>query len=645
MNAEEALEIADRVFFRHTNKHLNNLESAIIQGAWSNQTYDEIAQKHDYDSQHVRNTGAKLWELLSAALGESVSKANFKASLERYSQPPKVIRNPRKDWDRAPDVSVFYGRTKELATLKQWIVEERCLVVALLGLSGIGKTFLGTKLGHQIQDEFDYVIWRSLNHSPPLTQLLAELIDFFCGRQETDLSVNSGISRLLEYLRSHRCLMILDDVETLLSTTGLAGREYREGYQEYGSLFQQIGTSLHQSCLVLISWEKPGEIVSLAGEKSPVRCLKLAGLEVAAAKEILKHKGLVEETEWEILSERYGGHPEALRTVSTTILDLFGGKASEFLKQNTIFLGRIQQAFSRQFERLSDLEIELICQIAEVGQPISFDRLQEKIRSAELKEKLLETLASLVWRSLIQNCSHNGQPLFMLPPLLPEVLKYAPPLRGAPGNRGDANNRIAYNFLAVVPVTNFGFTAAAYPTFWLDVPILPPSSIPFEMVLRDEQQMVVYRTTFRLTQEAGLVSFRLPETAPPLEIGKKYHWFLFWDKVVRDGWIERIALPSEMESQLENATPRQRILLLAQQGLWYETFTELAEFRSQLLIRLENATVQERTLIYAENGLWYEAITELAGLVTGVATLNADWAALLQHPLVRLDEMISEPMA
>ncbi|KAB8319994.1 hypothetical protein SD81_009475 [Tolypothrix campylonemoides VB511288] len=39
----------------------------------------------------------------------------------------------------------------------------------------MGKTALATKLAQQIQDEFEYVIWRSLRHAPPLETLLSEL--------------------------------------------------------------------------------------------------------------------------------------------------------------------------------------------------------------------------------------------------------------------------------------------------------------------------------------------------------------------------------------------------------------------------------------------------------------------------------------
>lgn len=100
---------------------------------------------------------------------------------------PNATARLHQDWGEAVDTSVFYGRTEELAKLAQWIVNERCRLVALLGMGGIGKTSVSIKLAQQIQDKFEYVIWRSLRNAPPVEDILKDLIKVLSNQQEIQL--------------------------------------------------------------------------------------------------------------------------------------------------------------------------------------------------------------------------------------------------------------------------------------------------------------------------------------------------------------------------------------------------------------------------------------------------------------------------
>jgi hypothetical protein len=72
----------------------------------------------------------------------------------------------RVDWVGALDVSHFSGREVEVAELTQWIVQERCRVVALLGMGGIGKSALVSFLGQHLAPQFEAVLWRSVRDAP-----------------------------------------------------------------------------------------------------------------------------------------------------------------------------------------------------------------------------------------------------------------------------------------------------------------------------------------------------------------------------------------------------------------------------------------------------------------------------------------------
>ncbi|NJK70077.1 MAG: ATPase, partial [Microcoleus sp. SU_5_3] len=212
MDVEEALKFTDNLALTTTGKHLDSLQKAILRGAWNNQKYKEIAQEHHRSEKYVKEVGFKLWKLLSVALGEEqISKANFRAKLENlqvsnvslvgngcihirnisadtfYS--PEVSQSESQDKEKfnekasnsepkihldlsdAPEPSLFYNRTSELTTLKQWILENRTRLITIYGLSGIGKTALTLQLIPEIQQEFDYIIYRSLRNSPSLQTL------------------------------------------------------------------------------------------------------------------------------------------------------------------------------------------------------------------------------------------------------------------------------------------------------------------------------------------------------------------------------------------------------------------------------------------------------------------------------------------
>src|SRR6266852_6042573 len=89
---------------------------------------------------------------------------------------PQPALGPRVDWGEALDVSAFYGREEELALLSRWVVEQRCRVVRVLGMGGIGKSALAVTLMHRVVAQFEVVIWRSLRDAPSCDALLDECL-------------------------------------------------------------------------------------------------------------------------------------------------------------------------------------------------------------------------------------------------------------------------------------------------------------------------------------------------------------------------------------------------------------------------------------------------------------------------------------
>ena len=81
MGIESAIEYADQLLYERTGKHLNDLQSYIIQQSWKGQTYSQVASVAGYSEGHVKDVASQLWQVLSEALGERITKGNLRSRL------------------------------------------------------------------------------------------------------------------------------------------------------------------------------------------------------------------------------------------------------------------------------------------------------------------------------------------------------------------------------------------------------------------------------------------------------------------------------------------------------------------------------------------------------------------------------------
>jgi hypothetical protein len=462
MDAQEILNFADDLVFDHTGKHLEPLQQSILRSAWQGQKYSKIADEFHCTEGHVKDVASQLWKLFSKILGEEVNKSNFRVRLEQVkfsnlwnfnkdfvhignvnfcensSHSPKVSNSPtneealnkgntepkvREYLGEMPKSGVLFDRTSELTTLQQWILHENTRLLAIVGIVGIGKTALAVHLVEQIKHEFDFIIWRSLATSPPLSILQKNIIQCFCRGgapvPAPEEKATTGGFPLLDYLQKHRCLVILDDVQMVNSSEQLAGN-YQPGYEDYGTLFRQVGELSHNSCLLLLSSEKPKEIAALEGKNQPVRSLQLNGLG-AGAGEILREKGLAEDENWSELIEQYRGNPLWLKIVATMIQDLFNGNISEILSDDTLFLGDLESLLHQPFNRLSESEKQVMSWLASETAPLSITKLRENMQLS--RSQLLKIMQSLGRRSLIEKIPEGDRTFFSLGPVLKEYVK------------------------------------------------------------------------------------------------------------------------------------------------------------------------------------------------------------------------------
>ncbi len=90
MTIDDALNIVDSVL---GNKSLSTIQEAIFRQTWEGKTYSEIAEKAGYDAAYIRDVGYKLWQLLSEAFDDRVTKNNLQVVLRRYSNRALQVSN------------------------------------------------------------------------------------------------------------------------------------------------------------------------------------------------------------------------------------------------------------------------------------------------------------------------------------------------------------------------------------------------------------------------------------------------------------------------------------------------------------------------------------------------------------------------
>ncbi|MCF3607214.1 NB-ARC domain-containing protein [Planktothrix agardhii 1033] len=439
MNLKEMLKVADDIVFAKTGKHLDDLEEAVLRGTLERETYKEIAKDFDCSESNVRNAGSKLWKILAKELGEDVNKSNFKSAMERLqnanlfnfaqdvvvsgsfnicgeSRHPPDTPNPHQqnenisqsesietlhnDLSEMPDLGAFYNRIPELSTLTNWILQQRCRLIAITGISGIGKTALTVQLVQQIKDEFEYVIWCDFDSLPILAEFQSNLIRIISQSEQLDLSANNQkFLPLIKYLQKYRCLVVLDNIQNLFSSGELAGK-YKPEYQDYRTLFKQIKELSHQSCVVLIGWEQPRIITEVKSENSLIRTLRLTGLDIVAAREIFRDNGLTEIDNWDAIIQRYQGNPFWLNSIANLMQDLGECEIKVLINDTLLLPEDVKDSLQQQCDRLSEIEKQVLSLLAKENDPVNLVKLLEnsKINSSDL----INALQSLLKRCLIE---------------------------------------------------------------------------------------------------------------------------------------------------------------------------------------------------------------------------------------------------
>ena len=187
---------------------------------------------------------------------------------------------------------------------------------------------------------------------------------------------------------------------------------------------------------------------------------------------------------------------------------------------------------------------------------------------------------------------------------------------GAARGNCNADGTTKIDVIALMPNTNIGLTVAEKPTLLFRVSKTSVQEAKFKL-LNEKGDTIIYEKNLPLTNTGDVRSFTLPADAPALEIGKEYQW----------------ELVVNCDPDDPNGNPRVR------------TAIKRVQPSSTLVSKLAQAKLSDRPDLYAQEGIWIDALSTLAQLRVANpndSELKEEWISLLES--VGLQEIAKMPV-
>ena len=421
--------------------YLNTTQEIVLREVWNGKTYSRMACDYNYDPEYIKTVGCNLWQILSHAFNEQINKGNFVPYM-RQKISCSIVANKKDElqtnqdsealvlssetleldfhhWSTAPDVAHFIGRDKQIKLLESWSQDLDCNCIIVSGMVGCGKTSLITKFAKNIQNQFDYVIWFSLNNSlSPITltsnllKIISQNPDQYSNSEFTQQDLSSLLAQLIDHLKQKKILLVLDDLESVLEVDRV-GICYQRELEDYGHFLRSIIAANHQSLLICASRikSKPLEYYGT----NQIKILDLQGFEKSTIEGMTNLESTkINQANLLNLSASLHHNPQLLK-ITASHLDIFHDDHEELeqVVQELSLVEEIVSLLEQELNCLAKLEKEIIFWLAIPCQAVSRKDLVSNLKHAQSKIKVNNSIASLEKRSLIvqDNSQYSLMPI------------------------------------------------------------------------------------------------------------------------------------------------------------------------------------------------------------------------------------------
>ena len=175
MIVDEALGFFDEIL---SGQPLSTIQETVFRQVWDGKTYAEIADTAGYEHSYIRDVGFKLWQSMSDALGEKVSKSNVRSLLGRYARHrsssasagpkmnpkyPDKLPGPEYPSGPVPLGSSFYIERQPVKAQVQREITKPGSLVRIKGHRQSGKTSMLLRIVQQAKQEGYATVFISLH--------------------------------------------------------------------------------------------------------------------------------------------------------------------------------------------------------------------------------------------------------------------------------------------------------------------------------------------------------------------------------------------------------------------------------------------------------------------------------------------------
>lgn len=430
LDLQQAISLVDN---KINPKHLNRVQEIILVKSLEGQTYSQIAIEYNYGMEYIKTSGSELWKLLSQAFGQQVNKSNCNSFIRRQisgftgntfspNKRAEIIEDRQDNVSAenvqkensisliAPEISDFQGRDRELSLIEKWSSSSDCRFVLMTGMIGCGKTTLAIKAAEILEKKFHRVIYLSMSNSLDLKNS----IKFCLHSLDPNLEISSDINKLLAdltlYLKRYRCLIVLDDLDSIVEFKQMASY-YRSGCEKYAQFLRCLITANHQS-LVIASSRNSIKQLSYYSSKQ-VKFLHLKGMKSENLWSIFKPEITIDISQdvWNTICSYYQYNPELMKIVVSN-LEYLPVSDSNIYHKYTPHIEEIDMIIEEELNSLDEIGKEIIYWLAFSLENYTPDKLFQKINHHQ--NKILQVIDFLKEHSLIveENRNYALLPMF-----------------------------------------------------------------------------------------------------------------------------------------------------------------------------------------------------------------------------------------